>query len=161
MKKRVMITVFSCISVLWVGFIWMNSMQVGAVSGEMSGSLTESINQFFGQFIDGFYISGIFVRKLAHFLEFSMLALALCFDYYFIFGIDKQSENKKLSLVGLAFPTAFAVACIDESIQLFVDGRIGTPIDVLIDSSGALLATSIFLSVLVMRKNRKNKREAL
>lgn len=157
-----MITVFSCISVLWVGFVWINSMQVGAVSGEMSGSLTNGINEFFSQFIDGFYISGIFVRKLAHFFEFAVLAFLLCIDYYycFIFGIEGQNSEKKLLWVGLVVPISMVIACIDETIQVFVEGRIGSVTDVFIDGLGALLATLLFIVVFKLKRHNK-KRETL
>lgn len=152
MKKRIYVAVFSCLSLLWIIFIWGNSLQRGDVSGAMSGSLTQRINDFFGQFIDGFYISGYVVRKTAHFLEFALLALLLCFDYRFIFCINKDSSIKRISALWLALPTAVAVACIDESIQLFVEGRVGSITDVLIDSSGALLCTLVFYLVLAVRK---------
>jgi VanZ family protein len=152
MKKRILISVFSCLCALWIGFIWINSMQVGSVSGEMSGSVTESINAFFRRFWDGFYISGYAVRKLAHFSEFALLSFFISLDVYYIFGISKRSSLKKSSLVLAAFPISFAVACIDESIQLFVEGRVGSIIDVLIDSSGALVSVTLFLCVLLLRK---------
>ena len=160
MKKRISVALFSCLCAFWIGFIWVNSLQVGEVSGEMSGSVTDGINQFLGRFIDGFYISGYAVRKLAHFLEFAVLALLFCFDYYFIFKIDKSSPFRRYALVGVALPSAMGVASVDESIQLFVDGRVGSFTDVLIDSSGALLATAIFLGVLWVRE-RLNKRRAV
>ena len=155
MKKRIFISVFSCLCAFWIGFIWVNSMQVGSVSGEMSGSVTEGINAFFGKFIDGFYISGLAVRKTAHFLEFALLALLLCFNFYYIFGLCKKSSPKKCALTTLAFPAAFAVACVDESIQLFVEGRVGSFTDVLIDSSGALFSTGVFFLILLFLNKRR------
>ena len=157
MKKRIVIAVFSCLTALWIGFIWINSMQVGVVSGEMSGSLTEGINEFFGSFIDGFYISGYVVRKLAHFTEFALLALLLCFDCRFIFDIDKRSTLRRASCVWLALPCAVAVACIDESIQLSVEGRVGSFVDVLIDSAGALFCVALFFGVLMIMRARAKK----
>ena len=159
MKKRILIGIFSCLCAFWIGIIWINSMQVGSVSGEMSGSVTEGINAFFGRFIDGFYISGYTVRKLAHFLEFALLALLLCLNFYYIFGIDKSSSLKKRCFTLLALPCAIAVACIDESIQLFVDGRDGNFTDVLIDSSGALLSTAVFAVILCLCFGRKEHEE--
>ena len=148
-------TVFFCLSLLWIVFIWGNSLQRGVVSGAMSGTVTERINAFFGQFMDGFYISGLLVRKIAHFLEFAFLAFLLCFDYCFILGINKDSSLKRISALWLALPTAVAVACIDESIQLFVEDRVGSISDVLIDSSGALICTLVFYLVLILRKRQR------
>lgn len=160
MKKRYSFIIFICLSALWIGFIWWNSLQRGIISGEMSGSVTEKINAFFGRFIDGFYISGYVVRKTAHFLEFALLALLLCFDYRFIFCINKDSSIKRISALWLALPTAVAVACIDESIQLFVEGRVGSFFDVLIDSLGALLCTLVVYFILIIR-NKCSRRDTV
>ena len=135
-------------------------MQVGSVSSEISGSLTEGINEFFGSFIERFYISGYAIRKLAHFFEFAVLAVLFCFNFYYIFGIERADSIKRKMLVCLTLLCSAVVACIDESIQLFVDGRVGCFSDVLIDSAGALLATGIFFLTLALRKEKQFQREA-
>lgn len=152
MKKRALLIIFCLLSVLWTGFIWINSMQSGEVSGEMSGSFTSTINAFLGAILDGVEISGLFVRKTAHFLEFALLALLFCSDIYILSDFDRNTPASKLCFLWLALPCASAIAAVDETIQVFVDGRVGALTDVLIDSAGALTATAIFFLIAVLRR---------
>ena len=156
MKKRKYIIIFSCICAIWAAFIWSNSLQVGDISSEISGSVTDGINNIFGKFIDGFYISGYTVRKIAHFLEFAVLAFLICIDIYVIFDLKRAASPKRAWLLCLAIPCSVAVAAVDEILQIFVDGRVGSFTDVLIDGSGALLATGVFLLAINL-KTRKRK----
>jgi VanZ family protein len=79
----------------------------------------------------------ILLRKLAHVTEYAALTAlwwrALC-------GLGMRF---RLSLA-LAIAISLGYAATDEFHQTFVDGRTGTPVDVLIDSIGmALAATAI------------------
>lgn len=76
------------------------------------------------------------VRKLAHFTEY----LILCALIYFVcrkFCIS----GKKAKIISLFL--TFALACIDETVQIFVPGRDGRVADVIIDMSGALITLAI------------------
>jgi VanZ like family len=77
----------------------------------------------------------VLLRKLAHFTEYAVLT-----------GLWWRA----LRGLGARFPLAMAMAislgyaATDEFHQTFVDGRRGTPVDVLIDSAGiAVAATAI------------------
>jgi VanZ family protein len=77
----------------------------------------------------------VLLRKLAHFTEYAVLT-----------GLWWRA----LRGLGMRFPLAAAMAislgyaATDEFHQTFVDGRRGTPVDVLIDSAGiAIAATAI------------------
>jgi len=77
----------------------------------------------------------VLVRKLAHFTEYAVLTVLWW---------------RALRGLGARFPLAIAMAislgyaATDEFHQTFVDGRRGTPVDVLIDSAGiAIAATAI------------------
>jgi VanZ family protein len=77
----------------------------------------------------------VLLRKLAHFTEYAVLT-----------GLWWRA----LRGLGARFPLAIAMAislgyaATDEFHQTFVDGRRGTPVDVLIDSAGiAIAATAI------------------
>ena len=67
------------------------------------------------------------LRKTAHMTEYALLWFLL----WRAFGYERA---------GLAAAIAIAYACTDEFHQTFVDGRHGTPVDVLIDSTGVALA---------------------
>ena len=156
-KDRITSCILWCVSLLWISFIFINSLQTGNESGEMSGSVTDIINAVLGAIHPSLHVSHFFVRKAAHFSEFALLALLLCFS---VRSVTRQNDTKKHNLLWVftAFAGAVAVASADETLQLFVDGRAGSVRDVLIDSSGAACATLVFFFVmcLIKRKNSSN-----
>lgn len=97
-----------------------------------------------------------FVRKTAHFTEYSILGLLFYLNL-------KHHSNKKQSLnhhssqkqspklFALAILFSALYACTDEFHQLFVPGRTGQPFDVLVDTLGATFGCLI---VLVAQKIR-------
>jgi VanZ family protein len=78
------------------------------------------------------------VRKIAHGLEYMVLAISIAFPFY-INGLD----GKKLLVSALVFCIFYAST--DEFHQLFVNGRSGQLRDVFIDGTGALIGTCVFL----------------
>lgn len=150
-KRKYIGLSISALTLLWIVFIFSNSLQTGSVSGNASSSVTAMINEFFGSFISGFSISSLLIRKLAHFGEFALLSLLFCFDIYLLFGINRADALKRKALTLLSVPLSMIIASCDETIQLFVEGRVGCFTDVLIDTSGALFASLIFFSVLLIK----------
>lgn len=71
-------------------------------------------------------------RKFVHAAEFGLLALLW-------WRVLRPTSNQKRAVLA-AFAIAVAYAATDELHQTFVDGRHGSPVDVLIDSAGAGLA---------------------
>ena len=156
---RILRVCFWVLCVLWVAFIFANSLKPGNESGQMSSSATEMINGALHLISPSLNVSHLFVRKAAHFSEFALLAWLLCFAWWssFILSIEKRVSLKRLSIVLCAFPCSVAVAAADETIQLFVAGRVGAVTDVLIDSAGAACATLIFFLVVVLINRKKSK----
>ena len=153
MKKRALPIIFATLSVAWALFIFSNSLQTGESSGEMSGSVTEFINGILGSISPSLEISHRFVRKAAHFCEFGVLSTLVCFAIYFWLNENKRREILCL----LAIPVSALVASCDEFIQLFVDGRGASVIDVLIDTSGASAAALLFLGIVLLIKLHKKR----
>ncbi len=120
MKKRRWI--FAVLTVLWIAFIFYNSAQSAAVSSSLSEGVVSIL---------GLEISQFWVRKAAHFMLFFILGVLLSGALY---------EKKELPL-GWALLLVLAVACIDETIQLFPVGRSSELRDVWIDFSGGALST--------------------
>jgi VanZ family protein len=149
--------IFFVISAAWMLFIWSNSLQPGSSSGSMSGSVTERINAFLKVLGDNLELSHLFIRKAAHFLEFAVLSLLLCFGIFYLFDIGKSSSPRRSSFVLLSVPASFIVAAADETIQLFVDGRAGNVADVMIDTSGACSSAVLFFAVLLIIRLCKSK----
>ncbi|MFK7969292.1 MAG: VanZ family protein [Bacteroidia bacterium] len=73
----------------------------------------------------------IYIRKAAHMTEYGLLAFLLLRWLRFVFPIRKA--------LLFAFAIAVIYASSDEYHQTFVEGRGGTPWDVLIDSGGMLI----------------------
>lgn len=144
---------------LWTLFIFANSLQTGNESGQMSGNVTQFINDVLHTVSPKLSVGHLFVRKTAHFCEFALLALLFCFAFWstLVPNVSARVPFERICCVLLALPCAISVAAIDETIQLFVDGRVGSVVDVLIDSSGATCATLIFFLTVALLNRKKNE----
>lgn len=89
-------------------------------------------------------ISELFIRKMAHASEYALLALLFTYGFYHL-------EYPLVKTIIISFVCTFLYACTDEFHQLFVEGRSGQVIDVMIDSSGAIIALAIFYIILKKR----------
>ena len=123
--------------VLWVCVIWGHSLMPGDDSSLESNMVVE----FFAPLFDALGVTGLdlrvtVVRKLAHFLEHAVLAVLATG------ALSRVFAGRRWCIAALA--VCVAVPCIDETIQLFVPGRVGAVTDVCIDlcgcAAGALIA---------------------
>lgn len=117
----------------WLIIIFLFSAQTGEQSSESSGLVEQllSIFSFIPHEIFGIELQ-LIIRKGAHFTEYFIL-----YGLMFNVLIDYQPFKKALTL---AILFVFLYACTDEFHQSFVPGRACTFMDVLIDTSGGLLA---------------------
>ena len=137
MKKRVLTTLI----LLNLALIWGNSLLPGASSNAVSGGLLA----FLGKFLPFLLTEAghAFLRKAAHFCEFTLLGLLYCGRH----RLSKGETPPHLMGFGLA------VACIDETIQIFTPSRASSLIDVWIDTSGfALGLVVIFTAYTIYNK---------
>ena len=109
-------------------FIWGNSLMPGSVSGAISDFLKKILASLFVQGKPELENGGFLLRKVAHFTEFTVLGLCLCW----LFGMLGKGKLTPFLCGGLA-------ACVDEAIQIFVPGRGPSLRDVCIDAGGVLL----------------------
>lgn len=126
---------------LWLAVIWGNSLLPGEESSQVSGwvgAVLEMLLPFLDMEADS---AMLILRKLGHFSEFAVLGAL----FSWLFGMLERKWW--LSLLCSA-----AVACADETIQLFVSGRNGCLRDVLIDSAGALTAVLLVQGILWVMK---------
>ena len=168
-KKNVFLTVLRIslpilITLLWLGFIYSNSLKDGKKSGEQSGKVHEIVNDVAQSVGVEEPISERTVRKSAHFTEFAVLGMLLCADLV-CFGVITPKRKLCVSclLALTAVPSAALFASVDEILQNFSEGRGPSVIDVLIDTSGAAAATVIFivcfvLTVFTLRKIGSKKK---
>lgn len=139
-----------------MGAIFFFSAQSGSDSGKTSSSVTEILAQMAVPSFDSMsddeqaHIRETlhpFVRKFAHMAEFGSLA-ALVFLFLLTFG------GSSLFPYAGAILFSFVYACTDEFHQLFSSGRGASLFDVLIDLSGALIASTLLLGILLLLRRR-------
>ncbi len=88
-------------------------------------------------------ISEFLIRKVAHMSEYAILSLTFIYGFY-------KSEFPTNKIYLFSFICSFLYACTDEFHQLFTGGRAGSPIDVMIDTTGAFL---MILFIFILKKN--------
>ncbi len=138
MKKKT-VTVLCWLAVaVCMGVIFYFSSQPATLSQSVSDRFAFLLRLPFGSFI---------VRKAAHFLEFSGLAVL-------VFNALHSTYGKFRPFSAFAVTAAYAIT--DEIHQIFVDGRACRFFDWLVDCSGAAAAL-IFVSLIIFL-SRKHKR---
>jgi len=127
------------------------SRQSGIESGGLSAKVVQIILSIFNMNVDNttFGVLEHIIRKLAHATEYAMLAI-LVFN-----ALHNITKNIK-KVATISFLIAALYSLIDESHQLFVQGRVGSIKDCFIDSTGALLGVIFCLVVLRLLSKNKN-----
>ena len=123
------------IGILLIGanmaFIWGNSLMTGADSGALSGGILAWINSILGLGEAGAETLHLLIRKAAHFTEFACLGVLLAWNC-------RMSGLCGSRAVTLPLLIALLTACTDETIQIFVEGRGSSLLDVWVDTAGTL-----------------------
>lgn len=127
MKKRIL----TALIILNLGLIWGNSLMNDTRSEAISGGVLAFLGQFLPVLLTA--AGHTFLRKAAHFSEFALLGLLYCGRHRLV------RRETPLHLMGFGL----AVACIDETIQIFTPGRASSLIDVWIDTSGFALGLAV------------------
>ena len=138
MKKRIL-------SLLIAGnlaLIWGNSLMTGVSSEAVSGGLLAFLGRFLPVLLTE--TGHTFLRKAAHFSEFALLGLLYGTRHRLAAGATPPH------LMGFGL----AVACIDETIQIFTPGRASSLIDVWIDTSGFALGIAIVYLIYTFFKSK-------
>lgn len=134
--RKFLKTISWLIIFIYIGFIFSNSLMNGISSGNLSLKIVKIIMNIIPHIKQD--ILHLYIRKLAHFTEF------------FILGLLLASTIKNYPLIKnkiINFNIFLIVPVIDETIQNFVVGRVSSVIDILIDTSGLIIA-AIFLSLI-------------
>lgn len=146
MKKILALLCF----IVWMGFIFWNSLQTGTESSETSGRIVSLLMRMAPEWLSEETLS-LIVRKTAHVLEFAVLGW-LGLQTIGIWFPKARLEG----WIIIAFLVSLGVAGTDEAIQLGVEGRSGAVADVLIDAAGIVLG---LLLALMFRFQKKKKEE--
>ena len=132
-KRKIISTLLICGN---LAFIWGNSLMTGPESGNLSGGILSWLNSFLGLGEEGAEILHYVIRKAAHFTEFACLGALLAWR----FGME---HHKGIHLAVFSLFGGLLAACTDETIQIFVDGRGSSLIDVWIDTCGTAAGIAI------------------
>lgn len=140
---------FLILLILMTITIWMNSILPADLSSTQSGFFTNIIHYSLNIFRITIELDqlSIIVRKSAHFAQFFLLAI-LWFQYLY-----QVIENKnQIPWFTLLF--CLITAIIDETIQLFSEGRAFQVTDILIDIFGSIMAILALLFTLHLMKKK-------
>ena len=129
MKKKINLTLL----ILWMIFIFIMSSFNSNDSSSQSGFIVSILNYIFK--IDNLELLSFIIRKLAHITEYLILGILMI-------NCLKDYRIKNLFIVSILLCILYS--CTDEIHQLFVSGRCGSVIDVMIDSFGIILSISIY-----------------
>lgn len=145
MKKRI---VWLLLALLWMGFIWSNSLQTAEVSSQSSGRVEEIVEPVLTELGVPQEEHSFVVRKTAHLTEFALLGVLWLLFF--------RRPNWLLPCAW-ALGLCAATAVTDELIQHFVSGRSCELRDMTIDTLGAAVGISLLTVLqLLLCKRRKN-----
>jgi VanZ family protein len=123
--------IFAILTLLWVAVIFSFSLQPGDVSGDISGSFLRKVLEWFAPGVfekletisqEQLAIWHKVLRKGAHFTEFAVLGVLSSLTLL-------QTKVSRRVVMAMAF--CLVVASMDETLQLFVDGRAGQAVTVI------------------------------
>ncbi len=151
-SKRFTVIIF-CLTAGMILFAWVHSCFPADLSSRESEGVFAIIYRFFALFGAGQALTEQLIRKLAHFSEFAaigvlLLSCAYCFD-----------RQHPIRYAPQALLAALSAALVDETIQLFVEGRAGMIADVWIDLGGAVTGILVMWGIFTLFTRRKWKRK--
>ena len=157
-KKRTagLICLIACMVMIFVF-----SSQNADISGNLSEGITYKIASLTVKDFETFsyekqkeIVEGMhfYIRKAAHFSEYALLGIIAFLNSTLYF---KKTRTRFFTT--LSFCLLYAAT--DEMHQLFTDGRCGSPVDVMIDFSGAVTGTIFIFIVLTVVNAVKKKHD--
>ena len=130
--------------ILWVTFIFSNSMDNADASTLKSGAVLALLRRILGS--EGAALTEFIVRKTAHFTEFAIEGILLL-------SVVKGYTMRPLRFLGWPLLAGLMTALTDETIQLFSLGRSSQVTDVWIDFAGVVTGTLLaFLVQALVRR---------
>lgn len=153
-KWKILILLYLC-------FIYGNSLTPAVISSKESGYFLIKIQNFLAEAgIDARWLTEHLVRKAAHFTEYAGLGFLLAMNT----GAGMAPVFSSTKILKANVTAALFMPFIDETIQLFVEGRSGQISDVWLDMAGiftGIIVTVCFMKIVwtVLEKNGKNRRK--
>ena len=147
-KKKIILLI---VLIIWIAFIWGNSLMNGASSGRLSGGIAEKIYNILVSMNINIKIETLHMltRKAAHVSEYFLLGFIVFLNVY-------QYLKEPKYYLAFSFGLCLLISVIDETIQTFIDGRSGSIVDVGIDSIGFILSV-IIMFLITIHNNKKEQ----
>lgn len=164
LKYFILATFSWILSVIWLAYVVFMACEPALESTVRSSTLLSQVNSSLDM-----RLTEVMIRKGAHVFEFGLLTFLIFFSLFFTNRVSNdysfkdtsskviKSENEYCIVFSLWLSTM--VAFLTEYLQLYVDGRAGSVIDVLYDSVGSifvLLIIRIIFSVQLVIRNKRN-----
>lgn len=158
-KKKKQAGIFCCLLLIWMGVIFWFSAQKAVQSSHISHGISYRVVEYFcgdeksEEEIEAWSERIEYpIRKAAHMSEYAVLGML------FIGAMSAWERSQKQKYI-LAQLGASCYAMTDEFHQTFVQGRDGSPRDVLIDSVGCLLGLLLLFVFWHLYRKHRTKRE--
>lgn len=147
MKRNKVTVLWAILGVLWLLFIWGNSLQTAVESSERSLGFLAFLTPLLSALGIAEDLMHTVVRKLAHMAEFGILGMLWT-------AAVLPNRKKRAKGFCVCLLICLGAAAVDETIQLFVPGRSGEVLDVCIDLAGSALGIA-FAAMLTYWCGRK------
>ncbi|MCD8144816.1 MAG: VanZ family protein [Oscillospiraceae bacterium] len=147
MKRRGQGILTLC-TILVVLFIWIHSMIPAVYSSQESSAVLVLLMKLFEKLGISAVLTEHIVRKTAHFLEYMLLGILMTGT------VTGRKGRGSRSFLGLALLT---VPFVDETIQLFVEGRSGQLQDVWLDLAGCCAGVLLWTGARAVILHKKMK----
>ncbi len=144
-KEKIILRIaLTTITLAIVIFMFTQSLMPATASSAESGRVVALLNKICSLIGLEPLFSQNFVRTCAHFAEYCLLGISSF--YMYLSYIDKRKNSYVTSFI-----SCIAVSFIDESLQLFADGRTYQWKDIIVDNCGALcgLLLTLLLAVII------------
>lgn len=146
LKQNPKLLKWTILSIVWIMIIFSFSLQNGDESGKLSGGIVAwVVDLLFPEDFAHVELVHFLIRKAAHFTEYFILGVLL--------SMTVREANWTRPLLK-PWILGTLVACCDETIQLFSEGRAGMITDVMLDSSGVLTGC-VIMTFLVLYFGKK------
>lgn len=153
-KEKMKKIVLTSITVLFVIFIWSSSLASGEESSEQSNAVMNLVNNILNSLHLNIELDGFIIRKMAHFLEFTILGVLLT-STFACYSVSFKNEIFKILFILLAVPVS------DEAMQYISPNRGPQVSDVLLDFSGCITGLALTLIIITIIRNiRKIKNKS-
>lgn len=148
MKKKRNRVICAVLAVLWTACIWGQSLMSSDLSSWESTSVVTVVNNTLSGMGLSLSLTENMVRKTAHFLEYMILGILVSGA---VLNGTLRNHFYKLGF------TLILVPLLDETIQLFIEGRSGAIQDVWLDFAGCCAGAAVFLLIrLVVSHKRRS-----